>query len=170
MTHRRRRADSSRSSVFRQQLEPLSFRQVAWRNYLKVPPVKSGYLMQVQPFGERYYASIHDLEPQRGVGGEQLGHPPVVMRRDLDDTELVVGDGGAEFGGQANAPAPLRIGQQVTDLGDGKRRDHQARPVAGEERRSPGMIAVSFIEGGDKRPRIAQDHADAAPLASSRSG
>jgi len=92
------------------------------------------------------------------------------MRRDLDDTELVVGDGGAEFGGQANAPAPLRVGQQVTDLGDGKRWDHQAGPVAGEELRAPGMIAVSLIEGSDKRSRIAQDHADAAPLASSRSG
>ena len=78
---------------------------------------------------------------------------------------LVVGDGGAELGGQANAPAPLRIGQQVTDLGDGKRRYHQARPVVGEEPRAPGMIAVSLIEGSDKRPRIAQDHADAAPLA-----
>jgi len=33
------------------------------------------------------------------AGGEQFGHPPIVMRRDLDDTELVVGDGGAEFGG-----------------------------------------------------------------------
>jgi hypothetical protein len=41
------------------------------------------------------------------------------MRRDLDDAEFVVGDRGAEFGGQADTPAPLRIGQQVTDLGDG---------------------------------------------------
>ncbi len=52
-------------SVFRQQLEPLSFGQVTWRNDLEVPAVKGGYLMQVQPFGERYHASIHDLEPQR---------------------------------------------------------------------------------------------------------
>ena len=92
------------------------------------------------------------------------------MRRDLDDAELVVGDGGAEFSGQAGAPASLRIGQQMTDLGDGKRRDHQAGPVAGEELRAPGMIAVSLIEGSDKRPCIAQDRADAAPLSSSRSG
>jgi hypothetical protein len=85
---------------------------VAWRNDLKVPAVKGGYLMQVQPFGERYHAGIHDLEPQRGIGGKQFGHPPIVMRRDLDDTEFVLGDGGAEFGGQADASAPLRIGQQ----------------------------------------------------------
>ena len=52
-------------SVFRQQLEPLSFGQVAWRNDLKVPAVKGGYLVQVQPFGQRNHASIHDLEPQR---------------------------------------------------------------------------------------------------------
>jgi hypothetical protein len=70
----------------------------------------------------------------------------------------------------AAAPAPLRIGQQVTDLGDGERRDHQPGPVAGEELRAPGMIAVSLVEGSDKRTCIAQDHADAAPLASSRSG
>jgi len=92
------------------------------------------------------------------------------VRRDLDDAELIVGDGGAEFSGQADAAASLRIGQQMTDLGDGKRRDHQAGPVAGEELHAPGMIAVSLVEGGDKRPRVAQDHADAAPLASSRSG
>ena len=47
---------------------------------------------------------------------------------------------------------------------------HQPGPVAGEELRAPGMIAVSLIEGSDKRTCIAQDHADAAPLASSRSG
>jgi hypothetical protein len=37
------------------------------------------------------------------------------MWRDLDDTELVVGAGGAEFGGQASASVPLRISQQMTD-------------------------------------------------------
>jgi hypothetical protein len=79
---------------------------VAWRNYLKVAAVKSGNLMQVQPLGECYHASIHDLKPQRRVGGEQFSHPPVVMRCDLDYAEFVVGDGGAEFGGQADAPAP----------------------------------------------------------------
>jgi hypothetical protein len=45
-------AVASRGSAFRQQLEPLSFGQVAWRNYLKVPAVKSGDLMEVQPLGE----------------------------------------------------------------------------------------------------------------------
>ncbi len=74
------------------------------------------------------------------------------MRRDLDDAELIVGDGGAEFSGQADAAASLRIGQQMTDLGDGKRRDYQAGPVAGEELHALGMIAVSLVVGGDKRP------------------
>ena len=92
------------------------------------------------------------------------------MRRDLYDAELVVGDSGAEFRGQTGAAAPLRIGQQMTDLGNGKRRNHQAGPVAGEELHAPGMIPVSPIEGSDKRARVAQDHADAAPLALSRSG
>jgi hypothetical protein len=41
------------------------------------------------------------------------------MRGDLDHPEFVIGDGSAEFSGQANAPAALRIGQQMTDLGDG---------------------------------------------------
>src|SRR5205807_8904445 len=76
-------------SVFRQQLEPLPFGQMTWRDHLKVPAVKSGDLVQVEPLGERYYASIHGLEPQRRVGGEQFSHPPVVMRRDLNDAELV---------------------------------------------------------------------------------
>ena len=118
-------------SVFRQQLEPLPFGQMAWRDHLKVPAIKGGDLVQVEPLGERYHTCIHGLKPQRRVGGEQFSHPSVVMRRDLDDAELVVGDGGAEFSGQADAAAPLRIGQQMTDLGDSKRRDHQARPVPG---------------------------------------
>ena len=46
-------AVASRGSAFRQQLEPLSFGQVTWRNDLEIPAVKGGYLMQVQPFGER---------------------------------------------------------------------------------------------------------------------
>jgi hypothetical protein len=58
---------------------------VARRNYLKVPAVKSGDLMEVQPLGKCYHASVHDLKSQRRVGSEQFGHPPVVMRRDLDD-------------------------------------------------------------------------------------
>jgi hypothetical protein len=89
--------------------------EVAWRDYLKVAAVESGDHVEVQSLGERYHARVHDLEPQRGVGGEQFGHPPVVMWRDLDDTELVVGAGGAEFGGQASASVPLRISQQMTD-------------------------------------------------------
>ena len=111
--------------------KPLPFGQMAWRDHLKVPAVKGGDLMQVEPLGERYHTCIHGLKPQRRVGGEQFSHPSVVMRRDLDDAELVVGDGGAEFSGQADAAAPLRIGQQMTDLGDSKRRDHQTRPVPG---------------------------------------
>jgi hypothetical protein len=117
-----READAScrsRGSVFRQQLEPLPLGQTTWRDHLKVPAVEGGDLVQVEPLGERYHASIHGLEPQRRVGGEQFRHPSVVMRRDLNDAELVVGDGGAEFSGQA--PAPLRIGQQMTDLSGSKR-------------------------------------------------
>ena len=37
-------------------------------------------------------------------------------------------DGGAEFGSQADASAPLRVGQQMTDLGNGKGRNHQVSP------------------------------------------
>ena len=42
------------------------------------------------------------------------------MRGHLDDPELVISDGGAEFGSQADASASLRIGQEMTDLSDGK--------------------------------------------------
>jgi hypothetical protein len=37
---------------------------VARRNYLKVPAIKSGDLMEVQPLGECYHASVHDLKSQ----------------------------------------------------------------------------------------------------------
>jgi hypothetical protein len=55
------------------------------------------------------------------VGGEQLGHPPVLIWSDFDDAEFVVGDGSAEFGGQSGVTAPLRVGEQVAYLGNGKR-------------------------------------------------
>jgi len=35
------------------------------RNYLKVPAVKSGDLLGVQPLGECYHASVHDLSASR---------------------------------------------------------------------------------------------------------
>jgi hypothetical protein len=35
------------------------------------------------------------------------------MRGDLDDAELVVGDGSAGFSGQAGATAPLRVPRDV---------------------------------------------------------
>jgi hypothetical protein len=92
------------------------------------------------------------------------------MRGDLDHPEFVVGDGSAEFSSQASAPAALRIGREMTDLGDGQRRNHQTRPVASKELSAPRVVAVSLVEGCDERSRIAQDQADAAPLASSRSG
>jgi hypothetical protein len=112
----------------------------------EVPAVKGGDLVQVESLGEGYHASIHGLEPQRPVGGKQFSHSPAVMRRDLDDAKLVISDGGAEFSGQADALAPLRIAQQMTDLGSSKRREHQLGSVAGEELHAPGMIAVSLVE------------------------
>jgi len=36
---------------------------MTWRDHLKVPPVKGGDLVQVEPLGEHYHASIHGLEP-----------------------------------------------------------------------------------------------------------
>jgi hypothetical protein len=133
-------------SALWQQFEPFPFEPMAWRDYLEVPAVQGGDLVQVEPFGERYHAGIHGLEPQRGIRGEQLRHPPIVVRCDLDYPNLVIGDGGAEFGNQADAPAPLRISQQMTYLGDGKRRNHQARPVSDQELRATDVIAVSLVE------------------------
>jgi hypothetical protein len=52
-------------SVFRQQLEPLPFRQVTRRDDLEVPAVKGSDLVQVESLGKRYYTGINDLESQR---------------------------------------------------------------------------------------------------------
>ena len=49
-------------SVFRQQLEPLPFRQAARRDDLEVPAVKGSDLMQVESLGKGYYTGIHNLE------------------------------------------------------------------------------------------------------------
>ena len=87
----------------------------------------------------------------------------------LDDPQLVFGYRSAELRGQASAPATLRVGEQVADLGDGQRRDDQAGPVLPQELGAAAVVAVSDVERGDQRPRITQDHADAAPPASSRS-
>jgi hypothetical protein len=143
---------------------------MAWRDYLEVPAVERGDFAKIEPFGKSDDACVNHLEPQRGIGGEQLGHPPVVMRRRLDDPQLVVSYGGAEFRSQPGKPAPPRISEQMADLGDRQRRDHQARPVRGEERHAPGVIAVRLVESRDQRSSVAQDHADAAPLSASRSG
>jgi hypothetical protein len=85
---------------------------VAGRDDLEVTAVQSGDLVQVEPLGKRYHAGINCLEPQGYICGEQFSHPPVVMRGHLDDPELVIGDGGAEFGSQSGAPTPLGIGSR----------------------------------------------------------
>jgi len=38
---------------------------------------------------------------------DRFSHPSVVVRRDLDDAELVVGGGGAELSGQNDAALRL---------------------------------------------------------------
>ena len=65
--------------------------------------------------------------------------------------------------------------------GDDEEPGSSPLPPAAEEEDDPGFTGqglyvslppehLSLIEGCDERPRVAQDHADAAPLASSRSG
>jgi hypothetical protein len=46
------------------------------------------------------------------------------VRGGFDDPRFVGGDRGAELGRQARVATPLRIGQQVADLGDRQRRHH----------------------------------------------
>jgi hypothetical protein len=40
--------------------------------------IESGYLAQIEPLSQSYHAGVDGLEPQRGVGREQLGHSTVV--------------------------------------------------------------------------------------------
>lgn len=57
----------------------------------------------------------------------------------------------------------------MADFGDCQRRDNQAGPVLPQELHAAAVVAVSGVEGSDQRPGIAENHADAAPPASSRS-
>jgi hypothetical protein len=103
--YRSRRTQGS----IRQQREPLPLGQVAWCDYLEVAAVERGVFAQIEPFGKGDDAGVDYLEAQRSIGGEQLGHPPVIMWRHLDDPQLVVSYGGAEFRSEPRTPAPLRI-------------------------------------------------------------
>ena len=76
-------------------------------------------------------------------------------------------------------PAPSNTSAQQAATGlvpavagsvGGKRRNDQARPILLQERGPADVVTVSGIKRCDQRPGVAQDHADAAPAASSRSG
>lgn len=101
----------------RQQGQPLAFGQVPRRRDKQVVPVKGCDFAQVEPFCQRHDARIHDLQPQRRVSRQQLGHAPVVMRGGLDDPQFVGSDRSAELGCQFGPAPPLRVSQQVSDLG-----------------------------------------------------
>jgi hypothetical protein len=72
-------------------------------------------------------------------------------------------------GRQGGVATPLRIGQQVADLGDRQRRHHSPRPVLAQEPHAAGVVTAGLVEGGGQRAGVAQDHAGAALPASSRS-
>src|SRR5262249_25231658 len=111
------------------------------------------------------------LQTQRLIARQQFRYPPVVVGRDFDDPQLVFGDGGAKLSGQAGTSAAEGIRQEVADLGDRQRRNHEPGPGRPEELHAARMISVCPVESGNERSRVAQDHADAAPLESScRSG
>ena len=69
----------SSGSVGRQQGEPLSFAQVPGGDDKEVAAVEGGDLADVETFCEGDHASVHYLQAQRGVGGQQLGHAAVVI-------------------------------------------------------------------------------------------
>lgn len=153
-----------------EQGKPLAPGQVSWRYDKQVAAVERRDLTQVQPFCQRDDARIHDLQAQRCVCRQQLCHPAIVVRGGLDNPQLIGGDRGAKLGCELRtAPAP-RVRQQMADLRDGQGRDDQAGPVLPEELSTATVVTISRVESRDQRARIAQDHADAAPVASSRSG
>ncbi len=105
-------------SVGREQSQPLALGQVPRRHDEKVPLVKSCDFAQVKPFCQRDDTGVQQLQAQGRVRGQQLGHPPVVMRGDLDDPQLVGGDCCAGLSRELGAAPPLRIGQQMANLSD----------------------------------------------------
>lgn len=85
--------------------EPLPFRQMTRGHHHEVAVVERRHLPNVEALGQGDDAGVNRLETEGGVGRQQLGHAPVVMRRHLDDTQLVRADCGAEAGGQAGTAA-----------------------------------------------------------------
>jgi hypothetical protein len=57
----------------------------------------------------------------------------------------------------------------MADLGHGQRWDNEAGPILSKETRTPLMVVVGLVERGHERTGVAEDHADAAPPAWSRS-
>jgi hypothetical protein len=54
-------------------------------------------------------ACVHDLQAQGRVGGQQLSHPPVIMRDGLNDPQLIGRDRSTELRRQLRAALPLPV-------------------------------------------------------------
>jgi hypothetical protein len=88
----------------------LAFRHMARSHHHEVASVERGHLAEVEAFGQGDDAGVDGLETEGGIGRQQLGHALVVMRRHLDNAQLIGADGSTEPGGKLTTPAALGIG------------------------------------------------------------
>ncbi len=140
---------------------------VGWRRKQRSAPRRSRKGRPQAPWRQSFAPSSTPFPARRGGRAD-----PRDARHDHGHTgppsaALICRRPAARDGSTATA---LGICEQVAHLCHGKGRNHQPRPVSRKELNSPGVIGVSLVEGGDKRARVAQDHADVTPPCSSRSG
>lgn len=154
-----KRSRTTQSEALRKKRESLG---VARTDNGEVPSIQRGDFGDVQAFGQGYYGRVGDSERQVGVLLDQLGHPCVVLRSQVDRFEVAVGYALEEPGFDVGVTVMI---EEVADLSSDRCRQEESalgKAKAGQQLVA-GMVGVVLGDrGSDNRTSVEDDHGSAA--------
>ena len=125
---------------------------------MEMEPVKRSDLDDSKPLGDRDNSRIRRTEREVGIDLDQLGHPFVVDQLKIYNRERLLHNRAQERGLDLRAASAA---EQITDLGDHRRRDEDRAPSkvqTGEQVRAGSVVLVVAIGGRHQRTSVANDH------------
>jgi hypothetical protein len=131
---------------------------VAWLDVRKVAPVHGRHGSDRQALTDRYHRCIRAAQPPVRIAPHQFSHAAQVGITQLGELETIT---------RANANAVEELGlrpraeilvDQVTDLGQDRRRDDQRLIAASKPVPAPGMVSVAAVSQRHKHVRVNDDH------------
>ena len=130
-------------------------------NHREMAAIEGRDFPHVEPLGGRHDRGVHGAQRKVSVGGDKLGDPEPVGRRDGLGYEVARGEVADEphLGVDADARA-----EEVRHLGDDELRDDEGAGVRLEKVEALGVVAVVEVDVGVQRTSV-DDQRDAGTSA-----